>query len=91
MFENIKKWFVTEEPVNEMLEQFKEINSALNEVGLSSYTDEGENLRKIMAVEILSRKYPFIKNYQKDLFIKTATQESLELLKQEKKLLEAKR
>ena len=89
-----KDWFFKEEPVkekNEMLEQFKEVNEALNEIGLNVYTEEGEDLRKVMAVEILSRKYPFIKNYQKDFFIKTATDESLSMIKNEKKLLKAKR
>ena len=70
-----------------MLVQFEEINEALDEIGLSVYTDKGETMREVMAVEILSRKYPFIKNYQKDVFIKQASDDTKELLKQEQKLI----
>lgn len=76
---------------NEMLTHFKEVNEALDEIGLTVYTDNGEDIRKIMAVEILSRKYPFIKNYQQDLFIKTAADKSIELIEKKKKLLDVKR
>lgn len=79
----LKRMFFEEEPKNEMLEHFREINDSLNEIGLTTYTEEGEDMRKVMAVEILSRKYPFIKNYQKDMFLKGADDKTLKLIEKE--------
>ena len=74
-------------PVSDMEHEFVEINASLNEIGLTVYTEEGESLRKIMAVEILSRKYPFIRNYQKDVFIKQAGKETKQIIKKSTKLI----
>jgi len=82
---------VRNEPTNEMQQEFREINDSLNEIGLTSYTEEGENLRKVMAVEILSRKFPFIKNYQKDLFIKQADEETKQILHNARPLIGGKK
>ena len=72
-----------------IVNEAREINSALNAAGLHTATEEGESLRKIAVLELLEKRYPFFKNYKQDAFIKIADDKTVELIEkaEQRKLL----
>jgi len=63
----------------------REYNAALNAMGLTSETDEGQKMRYIGMFEITSKKFPFLKNYKRDLFLQGATDEAKQIIVEKSK------